>query len=550
MTTSEGVVCEGDHVVLDVNNGERLVVTHVTRKTKVKLSKRGYLNVYPLLGHAYGTIFEVSADGKHFKVGSKETLSVLNGSFNTTKTERNNANLVDDGTAQKLSHEEIEKLKSEGISGGDLIEKLVENSATFEGKTEFSQEKYKRKKQKKHCVAFVLCRPCSQLVCEAYFKKSPQRICGLRVDTVSLLLSFANVRAHGRTLVLEESNGLVLGSVLERMGGHGEVCAISPYLDTKEKLLEVDGGANKHHHVKTKGPSMEIVKYFNFEEEIISGATFATMGELIEAKAAEAKAGVEEERAEGVGTSDRGSVEADAEANGKEVESSERPGKKQKRENGTHGDNAADGGEHQKRKFYFPRKASREQMVELVRSGFSSLILAAPSYSPESLIDKLACILAPSASFAIFSPWLQPLADCRLFLHKAKLAVGMQLSETFWREHQVLPGRTHPHMNMITGATGGYILAGTMTAEVLRHDRSSDCEKRAIEEAAERARERQAEAQAEQKKKEQKEEEQKEEEQKEEEQKEEEQKEEEQKKDLEEVSDVSLPMPEEEAKED
>jgi len=29
---------------------------------------------------------------------------------------------------------------------------------------------------------------------------------------------------------------------------------------------------------------------------------------------------------------------------------------------------------------------------------------------------------------------------------------------------QVLPGRTHPHMNMTTGGTGGYVLSGTTVA--------------------------------------------------------------------------------------
>ena len=122
MVSAEGdVVCEGDHVVLDVNNGERLVVTQVTRKTKVKLSKRGYASVMPLLGKAYGTIFEVSVDGKCLEVGTEETLSVLNGSFKTKSTERNNAKLVDDGTAQKLGHEDIERMKAQGVKSGNLL---------------------------------------------------------------------------------------------------------------------------------------------------------------------------------------------------------------------------------------------------------------------------------------------------------------------------------------------------------------------------------------------------------------------------------------------
>lgn len=40
----------------------------------------------------------------------------------------------------------------------------------------------------------------------------------------------------------------------------------------------------------------------------------------------------------------------------------------------------------------------------------------------------------------------------------SKGAVALQLQESWLREQQVLPGRTHPHMTMST--TGGYILSG------------------------------------------------------------------------------------------
>lgn len=41
----------------------------------------------------------------------------------------------------------------------------------------------------------------------------------LRVDTLSLLLSLANVTAHSDVLVFDMLEGLVTGSVAERLGG-------------------------------------------------------------------------------------------------------------------------------------------------------------------------------------------------------------------------------------------------------------------------------------------------------------------------------------------
>ncbi|KAK9916890.1 hypothetical protein WJX75_008379 [Coccomyxa subellipsoidea] len=77
---------------------------------------------------------------------------------------------------------------------------------------------------------------------------------------------------------------------------------------------------------------------------------------------------------------------------------------------------------------------------------------------PLALLRKVLPLLAPSGAFAIFANCLQPLAECMLALQVSKEAVALQLQESWWREHQVLPGRTHPEM--MVSATGGYILTG------------------------------------------------------------------------------------------
>ena len=43
-------------------------------------------------------------------------------------------------------------------------------------------------------------------------------------------------------------------------------------------------------------------------------------------------------------------------------------------------------------------------------------------------------------------------------LQVSKEAVALQLQESWWREYQVLPGRTHPEM--MASGTGGYVLSG------------------------------------------------------------------------------------------
>ena len=60
----------------------------------------------------------------------------------------NNKDFYDDNTAQTLTSVQIQEIKSN--QGGEvLIDKLIENSSTFQMKTQFAQEKYIKKKKNK-----------------------------------------------------------------------------------------------------------------------------------------------------------------------------------------------------------------------------------------------------------------------------------------------------------------------------------------------------------------------------------------------------------------
>ena len=43
-----------------------------------------------------------------------------------------NRDLVDDQASQNLSHEDVERMKAEGLSGRAIIQSLMQNSDTFE----------------------------------------------------------------------------------------------------------------------------------------------------------------------------------------------------------------------------------------------------------------------------------------------------------------------------------------------------------------------------------------------------------------------------------
>jgi len=104
------------------------------------------------------------------------------------------------------------------------------------------------------------------------------------------------------------------------------------------------------------------------------------------------------------------------------------------------------------------RQATSEGILLWIENGFTSLIVAAPEFDTWTVIVQLLPLLSFSAPFAIYHQYLQPLADCMHRLQVECMAVALQISEPWLREYQVLPSRTHPHMQM--SSSGGYILSG------------------------------------------------------------------------------------------
>ncbi|KFM22765.1 tRNA (adenine(58)-N(1))-methyltransferase non-catalytic subunit TRM6 [Auxenochlorella protothecoides] len=102
----------------------------------------------------------------------------------------------------------------------------------------------------------------------------------------------------------------------------------------------------------------------------------------------------------------------------------------------------------------------------LRRRPFNACIVAAPGLDPGAALRALLPLLAPSTPFAVYSPWMQPLAEAMHALRAEHAAVGLALQESWWREQQVLPSRTHPKMQMNHG--GGFVLSGTTVAPPTR----------------------------------------------------------------------------------
>ncbi|PKI77429.1 hypothetical protein CRG98_002202 [Punica granatum] len=369
------VTWEGCSVLLDVNDGDRLVFARLNQGSTLKFGNKNY-SLRPLIGCPFGSLFQVD-NGAEGSVLSRVTVRSPegNGSSEPQDECRDNRGIVDNNTAQSLTGEDIEALRREGATGEKIIEALIANSATFEKKTAFSQEKYRLKKQKKYAPKLLVRRPVTRSICEAYFKKYPNRIGFLRLDALSLLLAMGNVAANSDILVVDMVGGLLTGAVAERLGGSGYEEKPSFH-----SLSETVGKDEIPHSSET---------------EMVDTTCESSASPVIKA-CKSPKAG---------------------------------------------------------------EKASREMIHTWRENGFSSLIVAAPELDICSAVKDLLPLLAYSASFAIYHQYLQPLATCMHYLQTEKMAIGMEISEPWLREYQVLPSRTHPCMQM--SAFGGYILSGT-----------------------------------------------------------------------------------------
>lgn len=73
---------------------------------------------------------------------------------------------------------------------------------------------------------FTPVRPTINTINDYFFSKNPDKIKHMRIDTLSQLLSMANVHANSKLLVVDDTQGLVVSSCLERMGGFGQLVAI------------------------------------------------------------------------------------------------------------------------------------------------------------------------------------------------------------------------------------------------------------------------------------------------------------------------------------
>jgi tRNA (adenine-N(1)-)-methyltransferase non-catalytic subunit len=231
MDTSN-IINAGDTVIVRMHDDKSTSMLKVLGEQKICRSK---VSTKALIGAPYGSVFQITADRKLQLVKDDEddeemiyslTSEGLNGTGNVIVDELlkgDNRGYIDSNTAQKLTTDDIQRLRESGASGKQIIASLIANSDTWASKTEFAQEKWLKRKQKKYIRCVRIVRACPATVCEVYHAKNKDKICGLRWDSLAQVLSGGGVHSGSRVLVFDSVLGLAVGSVAYRLRGSGVV---------------------------------------------------------------------------------------------------------------------------------------------------------------------------------------------------------------------------------------------------------------------------------------------------------------------------------------
>lgn len=146
---------------------------------------------------------------------------------------RTNRDTVDDPSRQKLTTDDIETLKrEETASGKNVIAKILESHTALDKKTAFALAKYTLRKARKYMRRFtVLPLDVTLLAQWILHQKEPGRIMEIREEILALICSWSNVHCGGlardeagnpvdsnRWLVVDETGGLIVAAMAERMG--------------------------------------------------------------------------------------------------------------------------------------------------------------------------------------------------------------------------------------------------------------------------------------------------------------------------------------------
>ncbi|KAG7863292.1 hypothetical protein KL939_000611 [Ogataea angusta] len=398
------VISPNEHCLVTMPSGSLRIVQLKPGGT-INLGKFGHFLVDGTFGYAYGQAFEIVADKKVSPI--KHLLVDLEDSNDGTpipelKSSANNKDLTDIGQKiQKLTTQDIENMKKDGEGNQvarQIIEKMIQSHEAFEKKTVFSQEKYLTRKQKKFARRFQIDSLSSSALLNYYYReKDPQRVLDLSEETLGLMMSHANIMPGGNYLALDETGGLLIYALLERMQGLGSIIWLHENDQPNTWVLKQAGYTDVELDKMLR--PISFLDFFEPDED--TGKVFKFTDQEVE----------------------------------------EMP--------------------PQRRSMYAKRQAKAEklrQTVEMVANHDLDAVVSISTLNPATLIPRVLEALAGSRPVVAYHQYKEMLIELDHVLQKDKRVIMTNISETKVRHYQTVPGKLHPLMTSRAG--GGYVFHG------------------------------------------------------------------------------------------
>ena len=214
----ELIIPELYFLIIDNKKGRKFVTLEMG---KVKLNKKN-INLEFFKNKKLNTYWDITDDNNYVQITEKEFKNEENYEneeleyTNEKITGASNKEIYQSSQAQKLSQEEIEKLKNTTQDKNELIKKIIENNTSMEKRTIFSQEKILKKKALKYKFLIYITPPSLFNIIETFFIYECKSINQLRFDSVASMLINSNFQEKSNTIIIDESNFILTLAYAQR----------------------------------------------------------------------------------------------------------------------------------------------------------------------------------------------------------------------------------------------------------------------------------------------------------------------------------------------
>lgn len=400
------IISFNDYVILTLPSGATKII-EVRRDGTISLGKFGIFGANYIVGYSYGQSFEILENKrvqplKSITYGLEDADSNESTPIPEFSSSEDNRNLVDKGDeVQKVTAEEIEKIKKQG--GGNeiankLISKIIEGHESFDKKTVYSQDKYVIRKQRKFSRRFTVnALSPSNLLNHMRNDREMDKIQGLSEEVLGMMMSHANVMPGGNYLVMDETGGIVVYAMLERMHGEGTITLLH----------------------ENDQPKIAHLMHTNYsEEELYKMVKPINLLQFMEP--ADNKPNV-----------------------------------------GPFPDDVVKAMPDMRRKRYYRRMKKVKQLnesLDMVEHGAFDGLVYVSTLNPVGFVPKIVNKIAGSRSIVVYSQYKEILIGLSHIFLRDKHILLPNIYESRVRHFQTIPGRLHPTMTSVGG--GGYFLSG------------------------------------------------------------------------------------------